>query len=84
MELWGLADMFIKLGIKYGGKESIDLIHKIGHTMVNEALRQSALLAEEYGPFPRYNREAILSSPFLLDNATEEVLELIKEYGVEK
>ncbi|MBU5425388.1 adenosylcobalamin-dependent ribonucleoside-diphosphate reductase [Tissierella pigra] len=80
--IMGLADMFIKLGIKYGGKESIDLIHKIGHTMVNEALRQSALLAEEYGPFPRYNKEAILSSPFLIDNATEEVLELIKEYGL--
>jgi ribonucleoside-diphosphate reductase alpha chain len=80
--IMGLADMFIKLGIKYGGKESIDLIHKIGHTMINEALRQSALMAKEYGTFPRYNREAILSSPFLLENATQEVLELIREYGL--
>ncbi|WMM25296.1 adenosylcobalamin-dependent ribonucleoside-diphosphate reductase [Tissierella sp. MB52-C2] len=80
--IMGLADMFIKLGIKYGGKESIDLIHKIGHTMINEALRQSALMAKEYGTFPRYNREAILSSSFLLENATEEVLELIREYGL--
>ena len=80
--IMGLADMFIKLGIKYGDKESISLIHKIGHIMINEALRQSALLAKEYGPFPKYNKEAILKSPFLLANATEDVLELIEEYGL--
>ena len=80
--IMGLADMFIKLGIKYGSEESISLIHKVGHTMINEALRQSALMAKEYGPFPRYKREAVLNSPFLLENATEEVLGLIKEYGL--
>ncbi len=80
--IMGLADMFIKLGIKYGSSESISLIHQIGRTMINEALRQSAYLAKEHGPFPRYNAEAILSSPFLISNADEDVLELIKEYGL--
>ena len=80
--IMGLADMFIKLGIKYGDAESISLIHKIGHIMINEALRQSALLAKDHGPFPRFNKEAILKSPFLQANATEDVLELIEEYGL--
>lgn len=80
--IMGLADMFIKLGIKYGSEESIALIHKIGHTMINEALRQSALMAKENGPFPRYKKEAVLNSPFLIANATEDVMELIKEYGL--
>ncbi len=80
--IMGLADMFIKLGIKYGSCESISLIHQIGRTMINEALRQSALLAKKYGPFPRYNDEAVLNSPFLLSNADEDVLELVKEYGL--
>lgn len=80
--IMGVADMFIKMGIKYGSEESIELIHQIGKVLVNEALRQSALLAAEYGPFPRYNREAILKSPFLLSNAEEDVLELIKKYGL--
>lgn len=80
--IMGLADMFIKMGIRYGNEESINLINQIGSVMINEALRQSALLAKEYGPFPKYNREAILKSPFLLANATEDVLELIKEYGL--
>lgn len=80
--IMGLADMFIKMEVKYGSQESLDLIHKIGHRMVNAALRQSALLAKEDGPFPDYKAEAVLKSPYLLSNATEEVLELIKEYGL--
>lgn len=80
--IMGAADMFIKLEVKYGSKESIDYIHKIGNKMINEALRQSALLAKENGTFPKYRREAVLKSPFLLSNADEDVLELIKEHGL--
>lgn len=80
--IMGLADMFIKMGIRYGSKESIDLIHRIGYIMINEALTQSALLAKEHGPFPKYNADAVLSSPFLMANARKETLELIKKYGL--
>ncbi len=80
--IMGVADMFIKLGIRYGSSESLSLIHQIGRTMVNEALRQSALLAEKDGPFPKYKKEAIEKSPFLLSNADEDVLELVKEHGL--
>ncbi|GMG95841.1 adenosylcobalamin-dependent ribonucleoside-diphosphate reductase [Tepidimicrobium xylanilyticum] len=80
--LMGVADMFIKMGIRYGSQESLDLIHKIGRVLVNEALRQSALLAKEHGPFPRYRKEAVLKSPFLLSNADEDVLDLIEKYGL--
>lgn len=80
--IMGVADMFIKMGIKYGSEESIELIHQIGKVLVNEALRQSALLAAEYGPFPRYKEEAVLKSPFLLSNAEEDVLQLIRKYGL--
>lgn len=80
--IMGVADMFIKMGIRYGSSESLSLIHQIGRTLINEALRQSALLAKEEGPFPRYNPEAVLNSPFLLSNADEDVLELVKEHGL--
>ncbi|MFA7533402.1 MAG: ribonucleoside-diphosphate reductase, adenosylcobalamin-dependent, partial [Tissierellaceae bacterium] len=53
-----------------------------GHVMINEALRQSALLAKEDGPFPKYNKEKIMKSPFLLSNAIEEVMALIEEHGL--
>jgi ribonucleoside-diphosphate reductase alpha chain len=78
----GVADMFIKMGIRYGSPESIELIHQIGKVLINEALKQSALLAKEYGPFPRYKKEAVLKSPFLLSNASQEVLDLIEKYGL--
>lgn len=80
--IMGAADMFIKLEVKYGSQESIDYIHKVGKKMINEALRQSALLAKENGTFPKYREEAILKSPFLLSNADEDVLQLIKEHGL--
>ena len=80
--IMGVSDMFIKLGIRYGSSESMSLIHQIGRTMVNEALRQSSLLAKEDGPFPKYNGEAILKSPFLLSNADEDVMNLVKEHGL--
>lgn len=80
--IMGLADMFIKMGVKYGSSESLSLIHQIGRIMVNEALRQSSFLAEKDGPFPRFNLDAVLESPFLQENADEDVLELIKEHGL--
>ena len=80
--IMGLADLFIKLGIKYGSKESIEMVNKIGKVLVNEALRQSAMLAKAQGTFPFYKADAVLKSPYLLSNADEDVLELIKQYGL--
>lgn len=78
----GLADMFIKLDIRYGSKESLELTDQIGRVLINEALQQSALLAAEYGPFPAYNAEYVLKSPFLLSNADPDTMELIKQHGL--
>ncbi|HZJ98920.1 MAG TPA: adenosylcobalamin-dependent ribonucleoside-diphosphate reductase [Tissierellaceae bacterium] len=80
--IMGAADMFIQLGVRYGSTESLSLIHQIGRTMINEALRQSALLAKEDGTFPSYCGETILKSPFLLSNADDDVLDLVKEHGL--
>ena len=80
--IMGLADAFIKLGIEYGSEESINLINQIGRLLINEALRASALLAKEEGPYPDYNPEYVLKSPFLLHNADDDVIELIKEHGL--
>ncbi|MGO1469910.1 MAG: adenosylcobalamin-dependent ribonucleoside-diphosphate reductase [Tissierella sp.] len=80
--IMGAADCFIKLGIRYGSKESLNLIHQIGKTFINEALRQSSNMAKEDGPFPNFRKEKVLESPFLRANADEDVLELIEEHGL--
>lgn len=79
--IMGLADLFIKLDIKYGSKESLDLIHDLGSLIANEAIKASALLAKEEGPFPAYN-ESVLKSKFLNEVADKETLDLVKKYGL--
>ena len=78
----GVGDLLIKLGIKYGSQESLEFCDRVAKTIVDTALRASAILAKESGAFPRYREEKILKSPFLLENASEETIELIKKYGL--
>ena len=78
----GIADMLIKLKIRYGSKESLNICDKIGFEMINSALQESALLAKETGTYPKYNKETILKSKFLQYNAYPETIKIIKEYGL--
>lgn len=78
----GIADMLIKLNIRYGSKKSIDLCEKIAKIMLNSALKQSAILASELGCYEKYNKEAVFKSDFFINNIDEDVKELIKEYGL--
>lgn len=80
--IFGLSDMLIKLGIKYGSSESIDLCDMIGHAMADEAIRTSSLMAKDYGTYPKYNSLAIEQSAFFTKNALGETKELVKKYGL--
>lgn len=74
--------MLIKMNIRYGSKESIELCDMIGHAMADEAIKTSALLAKEYGAYPKYNPEAIEQSAFFAKNALGETKELVEKYGL--
>ena len=50
--------------------------------MADEALKTSALLAKEYGPYPKYNPEAVEQSAYYSKNALGETKQLVKEYGL--
>ena len=78
----GIGDMLIKMNMRYGSDKSIDLCKFIARTMLNEAVKQSSLLAKEYGPFKEYKKEAILKSKFFNDNIDEDIKELVKLYGL--
>lgn len=80
--LFGLADMHIRLGLKYGSLESLKLCDSIGYQMINRALRASAELAREHGSYPRYNPETVMRSAFLKANADDSTLAAIKRYGL--
>lgn len=78
----GIGDMLIKMNMRYGSDKSIELCKFIARTMLNEAVKQSSLLAKEYGPFKEYKKEAILKSKFFNDNIDEDIKELVKLYGL--
>lgn len=80
--IFGLADLLIKLGIKYGSPEAIDLCDMIGHTMADMAIKTSAVLAKECGVYPKYKPEAVEQSAFYSKNALGETKELVESFGL--
>lgn len=79
--IFGLADLLIKLGIKYGSPEAIDLCDMIGHTMADMAIKTSAVLAKEYGVYPKYKPE-VEQSAFYSKNALGKTKELVESFGL--
>lgn len=78
----GIADMLIKLNIRYGSDESINLCSDISKNMLNSAVKKSALLAKERGPYEKYNEEALFKSHFFINNIDEDVKAIVKKYGL--
>ena len=80
--IFGLADMLIKMGIRYGDAQSIDLCDMIGFAMADEAIYTSALLASEYVPYPKYKPEAIEQSAFFSKNTSDLTKDMVKRHGL--
>lgn len=60
-----LADMFIKLGVKYGDSESLKVVDEVMGIIRDNAFISSINLAKQYGSFPKFNYNKIkLSSYF--------------------
>ena len=78
----GIADMLIKLGLKYDSEEAIEFCDNLAFVMANSSLKASALLAKEKGAYPKYNQDAVLSSDFVLQNTNNDVYELIIRHGL--
>ncbi|CEH34948.1 adenosylcobalamin-dependent ribonucleoside-diphosphate reductase [Romboutsia lituseburensis] len=78
----GIADMLIKLNIRYGSEKSIKLCEKLSRIMLNEAVKQSALLAKSHGAYEMYNEDAVMNSRFFKENIDEDTSILVKKYGL--
>lgn len=82
--VFGLADMFVAMGIKYGSKESIELVSRLFDFINAIALDESSNLAHKYGTFAMYDWEKTKESPMiksLLFNHAD-VYNKIKEFGL--
>lgn len=80
--IMGLADMLIKMGIRYGSMESIEACNKIAFEMANQTILTSTKLSEKNGAYPMFHRDAVLKSAWLSSNARSEVIDRIVKYGL--
>ncbi|RAP30468.1 Ribonucleotide reductase [Brevibacillus laterosporus] len=77
----GLAEMMIKLGIRYGSPESLEFLDKLYNFIARESYLASADIAEEKGSFPKFDAEKYLMSGFM-KQFDEEVRQTIRKKGV--
>lgn len=80
----GLAELMIKLHIRYGSPESLEFLDKLYGFIAKEAYLASAEIAEEKGAFPAFEADPYLQSGFMkvLCDSYPEVAEAVREKGV--
>ena len=79
--IMGLADMLIKMGIRYGSQEAVMLCNQIGYQMAAEAIYASSSIAIYNGTYPKYNKN-ITSSSFYCENSDLTTRDLVNKYGL--
>lgn len=80
--IFGLADMLIKMGIRYGSPESIDLCDTIGYVMTRRAIEASEALAILCGNYPKFNKDSVYKSEFFNNHIAEKNGEKIYPIGL--
>ncbi|TCZ70941.1 adenosylcobalamin-dependent ribonucleoside-diphosphate reductase [Paenibacillus albiflavus] len=80
----GLAELMIKLQIRYGSPESMVFLDKLYGFMAKEAYIASAEIAGEKGSFPHYIEDKFMQSGFMKNivEAYPEVGAAIHEHGM--
>ncbi len=77
----GLADMLIKMKIKYDSSIAIEFVDSLFKRIMNIVYDESCNIAKEKGVFPAFDLEKHLKSPFIR-RLDQSVLEKIREYGL--
>ncbi len=77
----GLADALIMLGLHYGSEDARQLAGHIMRRLRDAAYGASIELAREKGPFPRFEKEAYLATPFIR-SLPDELRDGISRHGI--
>lgn len=84
--VFGLADMFVAMKVKYGSRESLKLVSDIFDFMNKVALDESCEEARKYGTYGKYDWEKQKQSPILkalrLTQDGCELYDKIARYGL--
>ena len=77
----GVADMLIKMHLRYDSDEAIEHCRDISMAMANHAMYVSANLACEKGPYPKYANN-VINTPFFRANADTLTKNMVENYGL--
>ena len=76
--IMGLADLFVKMGIKYGSPDSIGIATTLMKFIFRTSVKVSAANGRIYGNFPGYNPK-VWDSTIIRNAFTEEEIEELKK-----
>lgn len=76
--IMGLADLFVKMGIKYGSPDSIGITTTLMRFIFRTSIKVSAANGKIYGNFPGYNPK-VWDSTIIRNAFTEEEIEELKK-----
>jgi len=76
----GLADLLIKMNLRYGSEEAILFISGLYKKYLRCAYHESCVLAKERGPFPIFDWNVEKENSFICD-LDEDIQEMIKNNG---
>lgn len=77
----GVADMLIKMHLRYDSDEAIEHCRDVSQALANHAMYVSAKLAKEHGVCPMYS-PITLHSDFVSNNADSITWDAIEKYGL--
>lgn len=77
----GLAEMMVRLGIRYGSEESTAFIDRLYRFLAGAAYSTSASLAEEKGAFPWFEADKFLESGYMKE-MPKEIRQIVKDKGI--
>ncbi|MGF7036053.1 ribonucleoside-diphosphate reductase alpha chain [Paenibacillus mucilaginosus] len=80
----GLAELMIKLGVRYGSVESLEFLDKLYGFIAREAYLASSEIAAEKGSFTEFDADLLLQSGFMknMTSVYPEVGEAIRSKGL--
>lgn len=76
--IMGLADLFVKMGVKYGSPDSVGIAKVLMRFLFREAVKISAANGRIYGNFPGYDSK-VWSSTIIKNAFSEEEIEELKK-----
>lgn len=77
----GIAELMIRLGIRYGSEESLDFIDRVYKFIAVESYTMSSDIAREKGAFPMFDAEKFLESGFM-QSMPKDVRARVRKNGI--